>query len=135
MILKSALGSDKTSTNNSTANNEDEDDNVAKKFKPDDDLEDLKSEQQEEVQTLKLVNPERYLRAPTTDRLQKNTVQPIMTNLNAFKQEVNNWNVNTELNLNSALAIRIVKDLTPGGALMHGTTAQTLSRMLAVELD
>jgi hypothetical protein len=30
--------------------------------------------------------------------------------------------------LNSHLAHKIVKDLTPGGALMHGTTAQTLSR-------
>lgn len=130
MILKSTLGSDETSASNRTEHDEDEDENVAKKFKPDDDLDDLKSEKQEEVHTLKLVNPERYLRAPTIDRLQKNTVTPMMTNVNAFKQDVSNWNVNTELNLNSTLALRIVKDLTPGGALMHGTTAQTLSQLV-----
>ena len=91
-------------------------------------MEDLRSEQAEETQTLKLVNPERYLRAPTTDRLQKNSVPATSVNLNSLKQEMHNWHVNTELNLNSTLALRIVKDLTPGGALMHGTTAQTLSR-------
>lgn len=52
------------------------------------------------------------------------------TNLNYLKQEMNNWHVNTELNLNSTLAHKIVKDLTPGGALMHGTTAQTLSQIV-----
>ncbi|CAF5171101.1 unnamed protein product [Rotaria magnacalcarata] len=41
-----------------------------------------------------------------------------------------NWHVNTELTLNSGLAHKIVKDLTPGGALMHGTTAQTLSQIV-----
>ncbi|CAF5078926.1 unnamed protein product, partial [Rotaria sp. Silwood1] len=57
-------------------------------FKPDDDLEDLRTEQQEETQTLKLVNPERYLRAPTIDRSQKNSVLQIPTNLNNLKQEI-----------------------------------------------
>ena len=98
---------------------------------------------------LKLVNPERYLRAPTTDRPQKNPVLPITANLNNFKQEIIKWHANTELvdcfyssliykiiilifffqSLNSCLAHKIVKDLTPGGALMHGTTPQTLSRI------
>ncbi|CAF3190693.1 unnamed protein product [Rotaria sp. Silwood2] len=36
----------------------------------------------------------------------------------------------TGKSLNSSLAHKIVKDLTPGGALMHGTTSQTLSRNL-----
>ncbi|CAF0777193.1 unnamed protein product [Adineta steineri] len=99
-------------------------------FKPDDDFQDLQTELLEENQTLKLVNPERYLRAPTIDRTQKNSVPQIPTNLNYFKQEMINWHANTELNLNSHLAHKIVKDLTPGGALMHGTTAQTLSQIV-----
>lgn len=138
MILKSTLGLDKDNDTTSTINgteitlndNNDDDDNVAKKFKPDDDLDDLKNEQQEENQTLKLVNPERYLRAPTIDRSQKNSITQIPTNYNHLKQEMLNWHVNTELNLNSTLVHRIVKDLTPGGALMHGTTAQTLSQIV-----
>ncbi|CAF1590519.1 unnamed protein product [Rotaria sp. Silwood1] len=134
MILKSTLGSDTnndiSSTNRLELDDNDDDDNVAKKFKPDDDLEDLRTEQQEETQTLKLVNPERYLRAPTIDRSQKNSVLQIPTNLNNLKQEMTNWHVNTELSLNSSLAHKIVKDLTPGGALMHGTTAQTLSQIV-----
>ena len=60
-------------------------------------MEDLRSEKSEETQTLKLVNPERYLRAPTTDRLQKNSVPPSSVNLNSLKQEMQNWHVNTEL--------------------------------------
>lgn len=81
MILKSTLGGTDINNETSTKNridiiddnvvDDDNDDNVAKKFKPDDDLEDLRTEQQEELQTLKLVNPERYLRAPTIDRSQK----------------------------------------------------------------
>jgi transcription initiation factor TFIIH subunit 1 len=136
MILKSTLGPE-TNNDSSTTNgmkiddDDDDDDNVLKKFIQNDDLEDLRSEQLEETQTLKLVNPERYLRAPTTDRLQKNSVpQTPPTNLNDLEQEMLNWHVNTELNLNSTLADRFVKDLTPGGALMHGTTAQTLSQIV-----
>ncbi|UJR22838.1 hypothetical protein I4U23_025868 [Adineta vaga] len=149
MILKSTLGkevindSTATATTTTTATNrmetidgnppaddDNDDNNVAKRFKPDDDFEDLRSEQQEENQTLRLVNPERYLRAPTTDRSQKTAVAQIPTNLKNFKQEMNNWHANTELNLNSHLAHKIVKDLTPGGALMHGTTPQTLSQIV-----
>jgi len=133
MILKSTLGSDinnDTSTTNRLEVVDDDDDNVSKKFKSDEDLEDLRSERQEETQTLKLVNPDRYLRAPTTDRSQKNSVTQIPINLNSLKQEMFNWHVNTELSLNSTLAHRIVKDLTPGGALMHGTTPQTLSQIV-----
>ncbi|CAF0779084.1 unnamed protein product [Adineta steineri] len=135
MILKSTLGTDTnndTSTLNRSETNadDDDDDNVAKKFKPDDDFQDLQTELLEENQTLKLVNPERYLRAPTIDRTQKNSVPQIPTNLNYFKQEMINWHADTELNLNSHLAHKIVKDLTPGGALMHGTTAQTLSQIV-----
>jgi hypothetical protein len=100
MILKSTLGSDMnndTSTMSRIEIDDDDDNNVAKKFKPDDDLEDLRSEEQEETQTLKLVNPERYLRAPTTDRSQKNSITQIPTNLSSLKQEMFNWHVNTEL--------------------------------------
>lgn len=60
-------------------------------------MEDLRIEQSEEVQPLKLVNPDRYLRAPAVDRLQKTAVQQIPTNLNNFKQEMAYWTVNTEL--------------------------------------
>jgi hypothetical protein len=51
----------------------------------------------EETQTLKLVNPDRYLRAPTTDRLQKNSIPQTATNLTHLHQEMNNWHVETEL--------------------------------------
>ena len=137
MILKSTFRSDVTNdtltSNQMETNDVDEevdDDNVAKKFKPNDDLEDLRTEQRGQTQTLKLANPERYLRAPTTDRLHKNCVASPSINLSSLKQEIHNWHVNTELNLNSTLALRVVKDLTPGGALMHGTTAQTLSQIV-----
>jgi hypothetical protein len=69
-------------------------------------MEDLRSAQVEETQTLKLVNPERYLRAPTTDRLQKNSVPQASINLNGLKQEMQNWHVNTEL-VKSSMFIRI----------------------------
>ncbi|CAF2814902.1 unnamed protein product [Rotaria sp. Silwood2] len=76
----------------------------------------------------------KHLHASTTDRSQKTSVLQIPTNLNNLKHEMTNWHINTELamclSLNSSLAHKIVKDLTPGGALMHGTTSQTLSRNL-----
>ncbi|CAF2227768.1 unnamed protein product [Rotaria magnacalcarata] len=131
MILKSTLGTDTNYETSSASRVEpDDDEDISKKFKSGDNLEDLRTEQQEETQTLKLVNPDRYLRAPTIDRSQKISVQQIPTNFNNLKQEMANWHVNTELTLNSGLAHKIVKDLTPGGALMHGTTAQTLSQIV-----
>ncbi|CAF1041183.1 unnamed protein product [Adineta ricciae] len=135
MILKSTLGTEVNNESSAAsraepAEEDGDDDDVAKRFKPDDDLEDLRTEQPDENQALRLVNPERYLRAPTTDRSQKTSTAQVPINVKGFKQEMNNWSANTELSLNSHLAHRIVKDLTPGGALMHGTTAQTLSQIV-----
>ncbi|CAF5174666.1 unnamed protein product, partial [Rotaria magnacalcarata] len=71
MILKSTLGTDTNYETSSASRVEpDDDEDISKKFKSGDNLEDLRTEQQEETQTLKLVNPDRYLRAPTIDRSQ-----------------------------------------------------------------
>ncbi|CAF0737612.1 unnamed protein product, partial [Didymodactylos carnosus] len=149
MILKSNLGDENivTTTENNdnststaqkkdveTINDDDDDENSAKRFKPDDDFEELRSEQKEEVETLKLINPERYLRAPpptNNGRAQKNILNPTpIASVNNLKLQMADWTANTELNLNSQLALKVMTELSPGGALMHGTSSQTLSQIV-----
>ena len=46
---------------------------------------------------MKLVNADRYLRAPTIDRLQKNNLQQQTMNLDQLKREMSQWTMKTSL--------------------------------------
>ena len=122
MILKSALESE--------ADVELDEENVTKKFKPDDNVEELQTAKADSSQPLKLVHPDRYLRAPTIDRMQKNAINTSPALFDQLKRDIDQWHVDTELTFNSRLAHKIVSELSPGGALMQGTTTQTLSQLV-----
>lgn len=130
MILKSALESEKTVGETTTNDVDLDEEKVTKKFKPDDDLEELHTAKIDENQTLKLVHPDRYLRAPTIDRIQKNVLNTNPLHFEQFQRDLHQWQVNTELTLNSRLGHKILSELSPGGALMQGTTTQTLSQLV-----
>ncbi|XP_064634667.1 general transcription factor IIH subunit 1-like [Lineus longissimus] len=138
----SAAGSSSATTQNGTktaeSSKEEESEPEAKKRKIREkiEMEDLEDEDKAATSTLKLTKLERYLHGPTpVVATSVETTESLMEASESALREMETWRPNLVQVLDSKMALSVLGELSPGGALMYGTSQQQLSQMVPQDLQ
>lgn len=79
---------------------------------------------------------ERYLHGPTPITSSRYTSsEDLIAATNIVSAEIYTWNPDLAHVLQGTTAVSILGELSPGGALMHGTTQQQLSQMVPEDIQ
>ncbi|XP_074659890.1 general transcription factor IIH subunit 1-like [Tubulanus polymorphus] len=148
MVLKSlesagestSVGGDSSVKNNGEMNAANKESNKEppckkKKLKEKIEYDDLQGNDEQTMSGLKLAKLERYLHGPTPITATSYTTNDDMIRAsNGVTQEIEAYRPDLTRLLSSQQAISVSGELSPGGALMHGTTQQQLAQMVPTNM-
>lgn len=99
-------------------------------------LDDLQSNTDSQTSALTLAKMERYLHGPTpVTATQYNTSEDILQADSSVKDEMIMWSPRLTQVLPASSAVSILGELSPGGALMPGTSQHKLHQMVSAEIQ
>lgn len=97
-------------------------------------IEDLSGEQPSSSVGLKLDQMERYLQGPTPASASRySTTDDVMCAWRTVSQQLQMWDPKPSQVMNRQQALSVLGELSPGGALMQGTTQQQLHHMVSLD--
>ncbi|PVD33960.1 hypothetical protein C0Q70_05222 [Pomacea canaliculata] len=100
-------------------------------------LEDLGRERAVPAVSLRLDRMERYLHGPTPASASRYTsTEDAMAALHNITEQISSWRDSlTAVSVSAHHSLGVLGELSPGGALMHGTTQQQLQHMVSKEMQ
>ncbi|KAL8572758.1 hypothetical protein ACOMHN_030340 [Nucella lapillus] len=100
------------------------------------DIDDLKEEKQSTGVHLRLEKMEGYLQGPTSMTASRYTrSEDLRTAVHHVREEMLPWGTGLAVAVSSSQALGVLGELSPGGALMQGTTQQQLHGIVAPDMQ